>query len=246
MQNSENTRENYIAALKKEAVRWESTGKLERAAALWEEILKEDSNNEMAARNQSRLHREIATQVKSDAIQKEMQKTAFRRKCILFGITGTLSVVLIIFAIFFIVHPPGIREAIIDTKQAAFHTGIYIHAGKYKIWFKGCWNLNTNFTPPTLADTCIGPLGRPDWDPKENREWRFPDLEKMGTGIQIGSQIFNAEEENTLQIKPEWIGSEAELILLINDLKDSHWDNGPGLTAGRKITAYTIFVKEID
>jgi hypothetical protein len=141
----------------------------------------------------------------------------------------------------------------IDATHPEFPTGITVEKGKFHVVFQGGWNLDRhNPRPADTRNTWIGPEGIPEWPESEKRPWAFPELPKMGTGLQIGSKVIAAQRDFVLDVEPEWLKGQqnAEIIVLINDIAGTHYDNGPGIWFTRYLPVwkrfpYSISVKKI-
>ncbi len=166
-----------------------------------------------------------------------------------------IAVLVVWIAVFYFVYKilNHSQTAVIDPTHPEFATGIFVTPGKYRIRFSGGWNLNRHEPhPKSTRETLIGPEGIPDWDIHETRRWAFPELGKFCTGVEIGKWLIPAHKDFILTVEKNWLGSleKAEIVVLINDIAGTHYDNGNGLMFTRfapmwRIKSYKIIVDRL-
>jgi len=140
---------------------------------------------------------------------------------------GILGVVLIITVMVFW----DSSKIEIDSTMPEFPTGIYLSEGRYQINFYNGWNLNRHVPHhKSTVQTLIGPKGI-KWPESDTRPWAFPQLSSMSTALKIGDIVIPAEAEMIVDVNEKWLkGNEKlQLIVLINDIAGTHYDNGPGI-----------------
>jgi len=158
---------------------------------------------------------------------KPAKKSRFKRSLKILSIICVITVI-----VFWIKDILGPEKVVIDSRHPEFPTGVFLESGKYRIWFKGGWNIDRhNHHPKSPKVTLVGPEGLPDWEKLEDQTWAFPELGKMATGLSIGSELIPAKRENIIDVKPEWLGNNVklELYVVINDTAGWYYDNGPGI-----------------